>query len=73
MVHRELNNAIMAGRMISCDRGAFGAVRVMVKLNQVGEAAGAASHLALEQGCPVYRVNTAALRSLLNAGGSCLR
>jgi len=72
MVHRGLKNAVMAGRMISADRGAFGAIRVMVNLNQTGEAAGTAAHLALEHGCPVCEVNGPELRSVLNAEGSCL-
>lgn len=72
MVHRKLKNSIMAGRMISADKGAYGAIRVMVNLNQTGEAAGTAAHLALEQGCPVCNVDVAELRSVLNAGGSCL-
>ena len=72
MVHRELKNAIMAGRMISADEGAFGAIRVMVNLNQTGEAAGTAANLALERGCPVCDLDAAELRATLNAGGSCL-
>jgi len=72
MVNRDLKNAVMAGRMISADRGAFGAIRVMVNLNQTGEAAGTAAHLALEHGCPVCEVNGPELRSVLNAEGSCL-
>ena len=72
MVHRRLKNAIMAGRMISSDRGAFGAIRVMVNLNQTGEAAGAAAHIALESGVDVCDVEAVLLRSLLNEGGSCL-
>jgi len=72
MVNRKLKNAVMAGRMISADRGAFGAIRVMVNLNQTGEAAGTAAHLALEHGCEVCEVNGPELRSVLNAGGSCL-
>lgn len=72
MVSQKLKNAIMAGRMISADKGAFGAIRVMVNLNQIGEAAGTAAHLALKNGCPVCDVDAAELRAALNAGGSCL-
>jgi hypothetical protein len=72
LVHRNLHNAIMAGRMISADKGAFGAIRVMVNLNQTGEAAGTAAHLALKHGCPVCDVKAPELRSVLNAEGSCL-
>ena len=36
-------NVLCAGRMLDCDRGAYGAVRVMVTCNQMGEAAGSAA------------------------------
>lgn len=70
LVHRHCPNVIMAGRMISTDRGAFGAVRVMVNLNQVGEAAGVAATMVLQKKTPVYNVDAAALRSALADGGS---
>ncbi len=44
------DNLIAAGRMIDADTGAFGAIRVMVNLNQTGEAAGAAAFRALDSG-----------------------
>ncbi|MFC1581978.1 FAD-dependent oxidoreductase [Planctomycetota bacterium] len=72
MVHTGLKNAIMAGRMIAADKGAFGAIRVMVNLNQTGEAAGTAAHLALEHGCEVREVDGAELRDTLRSGGSIL-
>jgi len=72
MVNRKLKNAIMAGRMIGSDKGAFGAIRVMVNLNQTGEAAGTAAHLALEKGCSVCDIDVTDLRTSLNDGGSCL-
>ena len=43
-------NLIAAGRMIDAEEGAFGAARVMVNLNQIGEAAGEAVSRALESG-----------------------
>lgn len=36
-------NLVCAGRMIDCERAAFGALRVMVNCNQMGEAAGRAA------------------------------
>jgi hypothetical protein len=36
-------NVLCAGRMLDCDRGAYGAARVMVNCNQMGEAAGVAA------------------------------
>ena len=44
------NNLITAGRMIDADAGAYGALRVMVNMNQSGEAAGDAAFRALEAG-----------------------
>ena len=44
-------NLLCAGRMLDCDRGAYGAVRVMVLCNQLGEAAGLAAARML-QGLP---------------------
>ena len=70
MVHRTVDNLILAGRMIGCDRVAFGGVRVMINLNQVGEAAGVAAVLALRAETPTSAVDPAALRKELANGGS---
>ena len=43
-------NLITAGRMIDADAGAYGALRVMVNMNQSGEAAGNAVYQALSAG-----------------------
>ena len=40
MVPENAENLVCAGRMIDCERAAFGALRVMVNCNQMGEAAG---------------------------------
>ncbi len=47
------DNLIAAGRMIDAEAGAFGAARVMVNLNQTGEAAGAAAFRALDENGPI--------------------
>jgi len=70
MTSAHCENLILAGRMIGTDRGAFGAVRVMVNLNQVGEAAGEAAQLALGKGGRVREVVPAELRQDLAEGGS---
>jgi hypothetical protein len=70
MIGRRLRNVILAGRMIGTDDGAFGAVRVMVNLNQTGEAAGVAASLAVERGTHVADVDVERLRSELAKGGS---
>ena len=70
MVSPDVDNLIVAGRALDADRGAFGAVRVMVNLNQTGEAAGAAAYLALDSARPVHGIDAAKLRDLLAHGGS---
>lgn len=68
----EAENLLVAGRLLDADREAFGAVRVMVNLNQTGEAAGVAAALAHRAGTGFPRVAPALLRAELNAGGSLL-
>ena len=63
-------NVLMAGRMIDADEGAFGAVRAMVNMNQMGEAAGVAAYLAIDRGIPAGDVPATELRRLLEKGGS---
>ncbi|HOX07224.1 MAG TPA: FAD-dependent oxidoreductase [Planctomycetota bacterium] len=63
-------NVLAAGRLVDADRGAFGAVRVMVNCNQTGEAAGAAAALALDSGRDAGEVDTAKLRKELATGGA---
>jgi len=70
LVPRGSVNVLCAGRMVDADRGAFGAVRVMVNCNQMGEAAAVASFLALEADGGVADVDRSGLRQKLAAGGS---
>ncbi len=63
-------NVLVAGRIIDADAGAFGAVRVMVNCNQMGEAAGTACVLALQSGGSVAEVDPAALRQTLAKQGA---
>jgi len=44
--HGPYDNVLIAGRMIDADEAAHGAIRVMVNMNQTGEAAGVAAALA---------------------------
>lgn len=64
------NNVIVAGRMLDVDPLANAAVRVMVNLNQTGEAAGVAACLALGQKHALRDVRAAEVRASLAAGGS---
>ncbi len=70
LVQRKVKNLITAGRMINADQDAFGAVRVMVNLNQIGEAAGVAAYMAISSGGAIWDTDTKKLRSLLAQGGS---
>ena len=45
-------NVLCAGRMLDCARDAYGALRVMVNCNQMGEAAGRAAARAVKEGLP---------------------
>lgn len=66
------DNLVVAGRMIDADPEAHGAIRVMVNLNQTGEAAGAACVLAMRNSTSVARVAPDELRRTLCEGGSLL-
>lgn len=70
MINKSMDNLIFAGRSVSTDKPAFGAVRVMVNLNQTGEAAGVAAFLALDSNKNVCNIDTKKLQKLLIAGGS---
>jgi hypothetical protein len=63
-------NLLMAGRMIDADEAAHGAIRVMVNMNQTGEAAGVAATLALDSHTPVADLDTTLLGKKLAEGGS---
>jgi len=64
------DNVIVAGRMFDAGLIAFSGMRVMVNMNQLGEAAGVASYLALNQNKPIQQVNPQDVRETLKKGGS---
>lgn len=70
MVSDKAPNIVLAGRMISTDRAAFGAIRVMVNLNQTGEAAGVAAALAVGGSIPVPEIEAEAVRKELSNLGA---
>ncbi len=70
MIPAGIRNLIAAGRMIDADPTAFGAVRVMVNLNQCGEAAGIAAFQYLRKSGTIQDTDSAETRRLLAAGGS---
>jgi hypothetical protein len=65
MLNTKVDNVIMAGRMISTDRAAFGGIRVMPNMNQVGEAAGGTAAIAASEGETVSSVDAASVRKHL--------
>jgi len=70
LVPGKYGNLIAAGRMLDADLVAFSAVRVMVNMNQTGEAAGTAAYLALDGNTPIPTLNAAKVRSVLAERGS---
>jgi hypothetical protein len=70
MLPGTFDNLLIAGRMIDADTEAHAAIRVMVNMNQTGEAAGTAAAMCLDQGVGVRALDVAALRAQLAKGGS---
>lgn len=68
LVQERYANFIPVGRMLNADEGAFGALRVMVNLNQLGEAAGIAAALCA-QGGDVRTLDGAAVGRLSEEDG----
>lgn len=64
------DNLILAGRMFDADKVAFSGARVMVNMNQLGEAAGTAAYLALEQGKAMQHLAADAVRKYMEKQGS---
>jgi hypothetical protein len=68
------NNILAAGRCLDADPGAFGAVRVMILCNQMGEAAGEAVALSHKENLKSWaEINTNILKNNLNSGGSLIQ
>lgn len=65
-------NLIGVGRIINADIGAYGALRVMINLNQIGEAAGTAAYIAINSTKEIQAIDGAEVKGLLNRNGSCI-
>lgn len=72
IIPQGVKNVFAAGRMVDADQSAFGAIRVMVNLNQLGEAAGVAAYDSINRNVPVNNVDAETVRRLLLQGGSIL-
>lgn len=70
LLPRDIPNLLICGRAIDTDKGALAAARVMISLNQTGEAAGVAAYEALSSGCAVQEVDIAAVKTKMKQGGS---
>lgn len=72
LVQEQYRNFLAAGRMINADDTGFGALRVMVNLNQLGEAAGTAAALCVDDGADVRALDGKKVTETLRKGGSAL-
>jgi len=66
----KISNLMVAGRAISCDKKAFGALRVMVNCNQTGQAAGVAAGLCLKKKTLPAKLEVNLLRGTLKKQGA---
>lgn len=69
LVQNEFDNIITAGRMLNADREAFGALRVMVNLNQLGEAAGTAAFISCNDSLKVSEIDGREVRRKMREAG----
>ena len=67
------DNLLAAGRNVSCDRAVLAAIRVMPPCFGMGEAAGNAAVLALENNCSCAEINVGELQKRLREEGAVLR
>ncbi len=70
MLPGNIGNLLICGRAIDAEKGAFGALRVMISLNQTGEAAGVAAYEALASGKTVKTIDFPSFRNKMKNGGS---
>ena len=70
IVPKGSRNVLLAGRMFDAEETAFSGMRVMVNMNQLGEAAGVGAYLALDKNISVDQIDAADVRKVLAAGGS---
>ncbi|MDR2969796.1 MAG: FAD-dependent oxidoreductase [Tannerellaceae bacterium] len=70
LIPQKYDNLMVAGRMFDSEIIAFSGIRVMVNMNQMGEAAGITSYLALNRNKKIKEVSAAEVRDTLRKGGS---
>lgn len=72
LITNELQNLLVAGRCISVDHEALGAVRVMVNTMPIAQAAGTAAALAVKHSCNVQSVPVQQLQEVLRKNNAVL-
>ncbi len=70
MLPNGCDNLLVAGKTISCESQAAGGLRCMPCAMSMGQAAGIASHMAVEQGVNVGSINVSSLQRALVAKGA---
>ena len=73
LIPLEIDGLLLAGRCISADSTAAGAIRVMPPCMAMGQAAGTAAAMAAKQNIPVRDVEISLLQEQLKNNGVCLR
>lgn len=73
LVPEKMENLLVAGRCASMTHEAMASARVMSTCMVMGEAAGRAAKIAIEEGVPVSKVNVEAVREDLRENGAYLR
>lgn len=73
LVPEKVENLLVAGRCASMTHEAMASARVMSTCMVMGEAAGRAAKIAVEEGVPVSKVNVEAVREDLRENGAYLR
>ena len=72
LIPLKINNLLMAGRCVSADSTAAGAIRVMPPCMAMGQAVGTAAALSVKNGCYPRELDTDELRSILIDKGAIL-
>ena len=72
LVGDRMRNFIAVGRVLNADMTAYGALRVMVNLNQIGEAAGTAAALCVDENADLRELDGRRVTKTLRDGGSAL-
>ena len=72
LLPRGVEQLLIAGRCVSADSTAAGAIRVMPPCMGMGQAAGIAAALAVKSGCTVRKVDVNNVKKVLKENGAYL-